>query len=215
VLSLKLLIVVGSAGISISLVCLIALHLLSTPVHPIRDAICDHASYRFGSLFGLQGAAIGISGVCLFAALVKLGYAASEYGVIAHLGLVALIFYTLPRLALVFFPSDVKPPRTSRGTMHMVLDVLMFIGISYASGFLDDYLIRTRVFGSMPWANMGVMLWATTVLIEACSVLTIFTVSYSGWRKFMGLNERILYLGVVLWFGAVFSPLLALIMSGS
>ena len=207
-LSLKLLAVSGCAGIIISLICLIALHLLSTPVHPIRDAICDHASYRFGFLFQIQCAACGISGLCLVAALVGLGYAGNSHGALARLGLAALVLFTLSRLAIIFFPSDIKGPRTVRGKAHMVFDVLMFVGISYASAFLDYFLIRTRVVGMLPWATTGVILWASTALIDLCSVLTILTVSRPTWHKIMGLNERVLYLGILLWFGAAFIPLL-------
>jgi hypothetical protein len=211
VLSLNLLVVIGSAGIALSFVCLLALHLLSTPVHPIRDAICDHASYRFGFLFRLHCAAIGMSGVCLLILLIRLGYTGSSFGLIAHLGVIALIVFTLARIAIILFPSDIKPPRTPRGSIHIVLDIFLFIGISFASGFLNYFFIHTRFSGVMPWAGMSAMLWITAVLTELCAMLTIFTVSVPAFRKLMGLNERILYLGILLWFSAVFMPMVPLL----
>lgn len=210
-LSLNLLVVIGSAGIALSFVCLLALHLLSTPVHPIRDAICDHASYRFGFLFRLHCAAIGMSGVCLLILLIRLGYTGSSFGVIAHLGVIALIVFTLSRIAIILFPADVKPPRTTRGIVHTVLDILLFIGVSYASGFLNYFLIHTSFSGAMPWAGMSAILWIAAVLIELCAVLTFFTVLVPAFHKFMGLNERFLYLGILLWFSAVFMPMLLLL----
>ena len=90
----------------------------------------------------------------------------------------------------------------------MVLDILMFIGISYASGFLNYFLIHKRFSGVLTWAGMSAMLWITAVLTELCAVLTIFTVLVPAFRKLMGLNERFLYLGSLLWFSAVFMPML-------
>lgn len=207
---LKSLIVAGAAGIAISLVCLIALHALPSPVKPLRDAICDHASLRFGFLFRLQCAATGMSGICLIALLVRSGYIGPSYGAFAHLGVTALIVFALSRIAIIFFPSDLGPPRTKRGIVHMALDVLMFIGISYGSGFINYYLIHNRFPGGVAWAGVDAMLWMTAALIELCSVLTIFTVSVPAFRRFMGLNERFLYLGILLWLGAAFMPMLSL-----
>lgn len=199
-LFLKLLAIVGTAGIACSFLCLIALHLLPTPVNPIRDAICDHASYRYGFLFNMQSGATGVGGLCLLAGFVLSGRSAPRFGVIA------LTVFALSRLALIFFPSDVKPPRTLRGTAHMVLDVLMFAAISLGTAFLSYPYAGMRFPGTAGWTRASFMLLMSAGLTELCATLTIFTVSVPALRRFMGLNERFLYLGILLWFGAAFIP---------
>jgi hypothetical protein len=192
-LVLNPLIAVGEAGIASSFLCLVALHILPTPVNPLSDAICDHASYRYGQFFNAQGIATGMSGLCLAALIVK-----SVHGV-SRFGLVALLVFSISRLALFFFPSDVKPPRTARGIVHMVLDVIMFIGISYATGFLSY---------SRQFARMNVALCVTAVLTETFVTLTAIVLAVPCLRKFMGLNERFLYCSILLWFGLAFAALL-------
>jgi hypothetical protein len=204
-LLMKLLAVIGAAGIACSFASLIALHFLPTPVDPIRDPVCNHASFRFGFLFRLQAGATGIAGLCLAALLARSGYA------VAYLGMVALIVFSLSRLAIILFPADVKPPRTARGIVHMVLDVLTFVGISLATGFLSYRMPGTTIFGAWPWARIGPELRVAAALTELFATLTAVVLTLPPLRRFVGLNERFLFFSILLWLAAAFAPLLPLL----
>lgn len=202
---LKILIVIGACGVASALVSLIALHILPTGYEPIRDPVCNYATGRYGFLFRLYAASSGASGLCLVAALVASGAPRFDAWVIA------LTVYSAARLAIVHFPRDVEGPTTFRGKVHIVLDIITFMSISLSSGFLIPRLSIFRVLGVAAWARVWPELLLASIAIGVFTTLIPVILAIPAWnRKIIGLNERCLFLAIILWFAVAFLPLLPL-----
>lgn len=131
----QLLIAAGLIGGLTCLACLIALHFLPTGYLPFRDPVSNYAVSRYGYLYRLQAFSSGICTACLFGWLVTNGAS------VRVLGIAALGFYSISRLLIIFFPTDVKPPWTQTGKIHAILATITFAGIAIAVGFLTPSLI--------------------------------------------------------------------------
>ncbi len=189
--------VLGALGLLSCVASLIALHFLPTGYHPIPDAVSNYAVSRYGSLYGLQAFSSGISGLCLLGLIAAPG-AAMPLG-----GLVALGCYGLSRLLIVGFPTDVHPPRTRKGTLHAILASFTFAGIAFAAGMLTSSL------ASLPtWSGAGAELHAAAWLTDGATLVFLVVASIPALRPILGLAERLIYLGTLLWLGILFAELL-------
>ncbi len=202
---LKLLIVIGSSGVASALASLIALHILPTGYHPIRDPVCNYATGRYGFLFRLYAVSSGISGLCLVALLIVSGAPRFDPWILA------MVVYSLARFAIVFFPRDVEGPTTFRGKVHIILDIVTFMSISFASGFLIHRLSAFRVLGVSAWARAWPALLVAAIAIETFSTLVAVVLSVPAFRRVVGLNERCLFFSIILWFALAFALLLPLL----
>ena len=189
--------IMGVGGLLCCITSLIALHLLPTGFHPIHDPVSNYAVSHYGFLYRIQAFSSGVSGVCL------LMWFASSGITLPFLGIVALVCYSFSRMSIIFFPTDVKPPRTIKGTIHIILAIFTFTGIAMAAGILTPSLISLAT-----WSKFGLELHVAALLtyVAAIAFLIVFVVRL--FQPIVGLIERCIYLGTLLWLGIVFVQLL-------
>ena len=85
----------------------------------------------------------------------------------------------------------------------MILAAGTFTGIAIATGSLTSSL---REIGT--WSNIGPALNAAAILTEAAAVAFLAVLLIRPLRKIVGLVERGIYLGTLLWLELVFAHLL-------
>jgi hypothetical protein len=190
-------IIIGGVGVLCCSLSLIALHILPTGFHPIHDPVSDYAVSRYGFLYHIQAFSSGISGVCLM-----LWFTNSRIS-LPFLGIVALLCYSFSRILIVFFPTDVKPPRTFKGTIHVVLAVLSFAGIGLATVILTPSLKNLITI-----SKLGLVLQVAALLTCISAFVSPILFVIRPLKPFIGLLERFIYLGTLLWLGIVFMQLL-------
>ena len=191
--------VLGAAGLLSCMASLIALHILPTGFHPISDPVSNYAVSRYGFLYRLQAFSSGICGVCLLVRLTGTGI------VLPFWRIVALGFYSLTRMLIIFFPTDVKPSQTLKGTIHGILAAFTFTGIAFVAGILTPPLISLAT-----WSKIGPELHADTLLTDVAAVGFLVVIIARPFRQIVGLIERCIYVGTLLWLGIVFVQPLSL-----
>jgi Protein of unknown function (DUF998) len=189
----QLLILIGSVGLLTCFVCLIALHILPTGFNPIHDPVSNYAVSSHGYLYSIQAFASGISGICLWVLLAKSGFS------LPIAGTVALFFYAIARLLIIFSPTDVEPPRTTKGIIHALLAVLTFTGIACVAGFLTPPLTSLA-----DWSKVGPGLRAAALLTDVAAIGFLVVCVVRPLRALSGLVERFIYIGTLLWLGIVY-----------
>jgi hypothetical protein len=187
----------GIAGLLSCLASLIALHLLRTGYHLIHDPVSNYAVSPYGYLYRIQAFSSGICGACMF------GWFARSGIKLSILGMTALLFYSLSRMLIIFFPTDVKPPRTRTGTIHVILATLTFTGIAIASGTLTPSLVSFTNWSKMAWE-----LLAAAWLTDAAAIAFVVAYIFKPFRLWIGLVERCIYVGTLLWLAFVFRQLI-------
>jgi hypothetical protein len=189
--------VIGAAGLLSCIASLIALHIFPTGFHPIHDPVSNYAVSRYGFLYRLQAFSSGICGVCLLVWFVGSGMALPFWGI------AALVFYSLSRMLITLFPTDVKSPQTLKGTIHIVLAAFTFTGIAIAAGVLTPPLTSIAA-----WSKIGSVLYAAALLTDVAAIAFLVVFVIRPFRQIVGLIERCIYLGTLLWLGSVFVQLL-------
>jgi hypothetical protein len=195
--TVQLFTVIGAAGLLICIVSLFALHVLPTGFQPIQDPVSNYGVNRYGVLYRSQAFSSGICAACLLAIFAGAGLILPVWGI------VALVGYSLSRMLIVFFPTDIKPPYTLTGTIHAILATLTFAGIAFAAGILTPAL--TSLAG---WSNIGSELRAAALLTDVAAIVFIIVLAVHTFQQIVGLIERFLYLGTLLWLGIIFVHLL-------
>jgi hypothetical protein len=192
--------VIGAAGLLCCIGNLIALHILPTGFHPIHDPVSNYAVSHYGFLFRLQVLSSSISGACLLALF------AVANNVLPFWGIAALICYSLSGMLIIFFSTDVKPPRTLKGNIHIILAIFRFTGIAFATAILTSPLTNLTT-----WSKMRSELHATAVLTYVAAIVFLVVFTIRPFRQIVGFIERCIILGSVLWLGIVFVQLLLLL----
>jgi hypothetical protein len=195
--TVQLFTVIGAAGLLICIVSLIVLHFLPTGFQPIRDAVSNYAVSRYGILYRVQAFSSGICAACLLVIFAASGLVLPVWGIIA------LVCYALSRILIVFFPTDIKPPYTRTGTIHAILATFTFAGIAFAAGILTPPLTSLAA-----WSIIGSELRAAALLTDVAAGLFIFVLAIHPLERIVGLVERFLYLGTLLWLSILFVHLL-------
>jgi hypothetical protein len=189
--------VIGAVSLLICTASLIFLHFLPTGFHPLSDPVSNYAVSRYGFLYRLQAFSSGICGLYLLFKFTESGI------VLPFLGMAALLFYALSRLLIIFFPTDIIPPRTFKGTLHIILAAFTFAGIAISTGVLTPALTSLTA-----WSNTDLQLRAATLLTDTAAILFLAVFTIRPFRKIVGLIERCIYLGTLLWLGFVYLQLL-------
>jgi hypothetical protein len=195
--SIQIILVIGAAGLLICVVCLIALHFLPTGWEPVADPVSNYGVSRYRRLYQIQAFSSGVCAACLWLWFAGAGIALPVWGTIC------LAFYALSRMLIIFFPTDVQPPRTPTGTVHMILATFTFAGIALAAGTLTTSLASTAI-----WAKFGWELRAAARLTDLAAIGFVVVFAVRPLRRIAGLVERGIYLGALVWLGFVLGPLL-------
>jgi Protein of unknown function (DUF998) len=189
--------IIGAASLLICIVCLVTLHFLPTGFHPIPDPVSNYGVSSYRVLYRIQAFSSGIAGACLLLIITRSGTVMPVFGIIT------LLCFTLSRMIIIAFPTDVKLPRTRTGMIHILLATLTFAGIACAAGSL------TRSLAMLPiWTSVRSELWITTRLIEGSVIAFVFALGFPPLRKITGLIERCIYLGTLAWLGILYTQLL-------
>ena len=85
----------------------------------------------------------------------------------------------------------------------MILAAGTFTGIAIATGSLTSSLK-----GLDAWSNIAPALNAAAILTEAAAVAFLVVIVIRPLHKIVGLVERGIYLGTLLWLGLVFAHLI-------
>jgi len=172
------------------MISLVTLHLLPTGYRPIADPVSNYAVSHYGFLYTSQTICSAVCGICLINLLLN-----SPVRVPIS-AITALGVYSASRLVIFAFPTDIKPPRTARGTVHVILAVLTFAGIAVAAGVATPHLIN-----NVTWSSVGTELRWSTYLIDGAAILLAVVFAFRPLKQISGLVERLIYLGTLSWFG--------------
>ena len=81
----------------------------------------------------------------------------------------------------------------------MILAAFSFTGIAVAAGTLTSSLS-----GYAAWSTLGVELHVAALLTYSAAIAFVIVSAVRPLRQFLGLVERFIYLGTILWLGIVF-----------
>jgi hypothetical protein len=186
--------IVAAIFAAIQVGALIALHVLPTGYDPIRDAVSDYGVGPYRRWFWTQVIAGGLA--CLFLAIALL----QLHPFTPLQASVALIVTAGARFLVPFFATDQGGNRfaTAHGTIHMVLAVLAFGGLVWASSVLWGPLSNYPAWHSaeglltiVPWVMLG------------CVIAVVLAIRGPRLKPFFGLFERLFYVSSFVWFFTV------------
>ncbi len=179
------------AGVLVAVGALVWLHLASTGLSPVRNAVSEYGisparvGYRVLTL-AMAGAGVG--------ALLEVASAVSA-GVV----LTTLAAFTGARALISWFPMDPPgEPVTGTGRVHLLLAGVAFGGLTWAARDLPDALLAQHAWtGARPFLAT----WGAVVLVLVLLMLAAALVP--GLRRWFGAAERLFYVGMLVWLAAV------------
>lgn len=184
--------IIAAAAVGIGTASLVLLHILPTGYDPIRDAVSDYAIGRYRALFWVFATAGAVSGLALAIAL------AQSHPPKPSLTVALLLLSGGARLLIPLFPTDQGASRfqTLKGTIHMVLAVVVFASIAVAASNLGSTLgpepawhaVKGFVDGWLPW------------VITATAIATGLAIRAPRLKRVFGLVERLYYVSSITWF---------------
>ena len=187
--------IVAAAAMAVSTGALLLLHILPTGYKPIRDAVSDYAIGRYRGLFWTFTTGGAVSGLALAIALAR------SHPAKPTLTVAMLLLSAAARVLVPIFPTDQAGSRvqTPKGTIHMILAIVIFASIAVAASNLGGTLghepawhsIKGLVDGWLPWVVTGTAT-ATGLAIIGPRLKGIF-----------GLIERSYYVSSITWFFVV------------
>jgi hypothetical protein len=192
--SVETLSIIAAILASVQAGALIALHVLPTGYHPIRDAVSDYGVGRYRRWFWLQVVAGGLSCLFLAIALAQL-HPFSPTQVVA-----ALIVTVAARFLIPFFATDQGGNRfqTVHGIVHMILAVFAFGGLVWAASGLWSTLSRYPA-----WHGAESLLTIISWVMLGCVIAVVLAIRGPRLKPFFGLFERLFYLSSFVWLFAV------------
>lgn len=158
----------------------------------MADAVSDYGIGRFRGWFWGQAIAGGLAGVALAIALGK-----STTPAIPSIVIVMLILSAAARAFIPAFPTDQGASRfeTARGTTHMILAVVIFGALIYASSkFGSTVKIDPAWHGVQGW--LDTLPWVMT----GAAVGVLLALRAPRLKHIFGLIERLFYVASIAWF---------------
>lgn len=177
------------AATAVALAAMVTLHVLPTGLAPAHQAVSEYGIGRYRGGYRVLTVSLGIAGLAT-AVGVAAGYPPAGRSTIVGL----LVIFGLCRLAISWWPMDPPgAPRSSRGTVHLVLATGAFLSATVAA----DRLRRT---GPRHTASTLSGYHAVTAVAFALMVLGIvglvLTRRLGTEHRFFGAAERLIYLGI-------------------
>jgi hypothetical protein len=182
--------IIAAVFTAIETAALIVLHVLPTGYNPIRDAVSDYGVGPYRGWFWLHAITGGLACLALGIALARLHPFTPTQVV------VALIVTAVARFFIPFFATDQGESRfeTLHGVIHMILAVLAFGGLVWASGALwatlkhyPDWHGARSFLRIVPWIMLGSVI-AVVVALRGPRL-----------KPFFGAFERLFYLSSLAW----------------
>ena len=167
------------------------MHLLPTGYDPKLNAVSDYGIGRYRGVFWTQTLA---GAVACFALAIALGDAKPSMPTLA---IVLLVTAGLARLLIPVFPTDQNGSRfqTVRGTIHMVLAIVIFAAIIVAASKLGSTLEHRPA-----WHGVKGWLTALPWVMTGGAVGTLVALRGPRLKRIVGLFERLFYVSSLAWF---------------
>lgn len=166
-------------------------------VNPISEAVSDYGVGELRWFYRLTALWLGLAGLLTGAMLGDAMYPKPTVVILL------LILFAATRWAITIFPTDLEGEEaTSIGRSHIVLAVVAFGSISLAAVIFPTLLGDDR-FWDEEAGLMTTIGWAMMGLAVASGVTRRFL------PQVFGLVERLLYLAMFAWLGAISVILLA------
>lgn len=160
-------------------------------VSPISEAVSDYGVGDLRWLYRLTAMWLGLAGLLTGAMLGDAMYPKPTSVILL------LILFAAVRWAITLFPTDLEGEElTSTGRSHLVLAVLAFASISVAAVVFPS-LIGDDRFWDEEAGLLTAIGWAMLALAIASGVTRRFL------PQIFGLVERLLYLAMFAWLGAI------------
>ena len=187
---------IGVVALAVCVVCLVVAHFLPTGFHPLFDPVSFYGTSRYHALYQMQAVSSGVSALCLVAALAMQGVMLPKRGVIV------LALYGVSRVLIAGFPADLSRPSTQHGRIHVVLAAVAFTGIAIATGVLTSHLTTQST-----WHGDASLLSVASLITDISAVVFFVATLVPATRRSIGLPERGIYVGALLWLGSALVPL--------
>jgi hypothetical membrane protein len=183
--------ILAAVAVAVQTAALVLLHLLPTGYNPVRDAVSDYGVGRYRAWFWLQTLAGGVACLALAIAL------AETRPSVPTLAVVMLLVAAVARFVLPAFPTDQHGSRfqTPRGTLHMILAIVIFASLIIAASELGGTLEHRPA-----WE--GVKGWLTTLpwLMTGSAIAILLALRAPRLKLIFGLIERFFYVSSIAWF---------------
>jgi len=175
--------------IGISLVGLIAVHVLPTGLNPVRDPVSQYHLTRYRPWILVSTLSAAVAGVGAILALT--GLLGSAGAVVCT---VLLVLFSVSRALIPFLRMDPPgTPTTAVGRIHNVLAFVAF-GSAIAVAFVAGGALHDGGFpGQATWSTVFGVVGA----VGAVGLLVVLLARRSG---LFGLFERLIYVGFIAWF---------------
>jgi hypothetical protein len=183
--------IVAIAGVLATVSALVAAHLRTTGLSPLRDPVSAYGISDASALYRLQTIGTAVAAAALAIALAVSDLAAAAPAIIA------LSVLVVARAVISWVPMDAEgSPRTTTGRAHNLLAFGAFAAAS-VGGFMVGIAFASSpdltVFGTIS-SGLG---WVMTI----ASALTIAAAAITAVRPVFGLAERLIYVGMLAWLG--------------
>lgn len=182
--------VLAALFVTVEAVALIVLHFLPTGYDPISDAVSDYGVGPYRGWFWLHALTGGLACLALAIALGRLHRFTPTQVV------VALIVTAVARFLIPFFATDQGGSRfqTVHGTIHMVLAVLAFGGLVWASQALWSTLKHYPA-----WHGAQGFLTIVPWIMLGSVIAVVLALRGPRLKPFFGVFERLFYLSSIAW----------------
>jgi hypothetical protein len=187
---------IGGLSLFFFFVAFVLLHILKTPYNPLKDPVSNYAVSKYGYLYNIQAFTSGICVVCLLFILKFKGV------FLPSAGYWGFVIYSISRMLIFAFPTDINDVKTVKGKIHTLLAILTFSGIAVGIGFSTPVLQQLLVeSGGEIWIDISAkIVYFSAVVFLIYSVIKV--------RKSMyGLVERLIYIGVLSWLATIYFSL--------
>jgi Protein of unknown function (DUF998) len=153
--------------------------------------VSDYGVGRYCGVFWAQAVAGGLAG---FALAIALGDTKPS---IPNLVTLMLVISGIARLLIPGFPTDQHGSRfqTTRGTIHMILAIVIFAALIIAASKLGSTLEHRPAWHSVKG-------WLTTLpwIMTGAAVGTLVALRAPRLKRIFGLFERLFYVSSIAWF---------------
>lgn len=183
--------IVAAVAVAAQTIALVSLHILPTGYNPGTDAVSDYGIGRYRGVFWSQAVAGAIAGFALAIAL------ADATPSVPGLVIVMLVISGIARVLIPGFPTDQNGSRfqTARGTIHMLLAIVIFASVIVAASKLGSTLEHRPA-----WHDVKGWLTALPWVMTGAAVGTIVALRAPRLKRIFGLFERLFYVSSIAWF---------------